>query len=144
MSTSLSLLSSPLASEQNIAAFFTPKRFNTGSICSLSSSICMLKVVHVFCCDASSSPLFSCSVSFSISFSISSIGLGGGVVASVYPIQASIPNTAATAMLPVSLSMSRSTPVRGGRKMSQMYTAITTIEAMRITTPITLSLFILA
>ena len=98
----------------------------------------MLKVVHVFCCYASS-PLFSCSVSFSIS----SIGLGGGVVASVYPIQASIPNTAATATLPVSLRMKRSTPARGGRKMSQTYTAITTIEAMRINAPITLSLFIL-
>jgi len=101
-----------------MAAFFTPKRFNTGSICPLSSSMFMLKVVHVVCCDASS-PLFSCSVSFSISFSISSIGLGGGVVASVYPIQARIPNTAATATLPVSLSRSRSTPASGGRKMSQ-------------------------
>ena len=73
----------------------------------------------MFCCGASS-PLFSCSASFSISFSISSIGLGGGVVASVYPIQARMPNTAATATLPVSLRMKRSSPVSGGKKVSQM------------------------
>ena len=70
------------------------------------------------------------------------MGFGGGVVASVYPIQASMPNMPATATLPVSLSMKMSKPVSGGKKMSQMYIAMTAIEATSITAPMTLSLFI--
>ena len=46
------------------------------------------------------------------------MGFGGGVVASVYPIQASMPNTPATTTLPVSLSMKMSAPAKGGKKMS--------------------------